>query len=130
MLECNIQVWSPFVKKDINKIESVQRNFTRLICNRCNISDSSYNERLVKLGLRSLEYRRWEFDLFMLYEIINGKYKAFFSQFFSFSHNKNQLRGKTKKKKVKIVLTTVSGRIIFSKSRDYVEQITIGCSIV
>ena len=96
MLECNIQVWSPFVKKDINKIEPVQRNFTRLICNRCNISDSSYNERLVKLGLRSLEYRRWEFDLFMLYEIINGKDKAFFSQFFSFSHIKYQLRRNNK----------------------------------
>ena len=43
----------PF-KKVINKFESVQRNFTGLICSRSNISHSSYNDRLAKLGLRSL----------------------------------------------------------------------------
>ena len=40
-LEYNTQIWSPFLKQDINKIESVPRNFTRLICSRCNMSHSS-----------------------------------------------------------------------------------------
>ena len=46
-------------KKDINKIESVQSNFTRFICSR-SISNTSYSDRLIKLGLKSLglEYRR------------------------------------------------------------------------
>ena len=48
---------------------------------------------MIKFGLESLEYIRWEFDLLTLYKIINGKYKSFFNQFFSFSQNKYQLRG-------------------------------------
>ena len=79
----------------------MQRSFTRLICNRCNISYTSYNDRLIKFGLKSLEYRRWEFDLLTLYKIINGKYKSFFNQFFIFSHNKYQLRGNNLKIKCK-----------------------------
>ena len=83
-LEYNTQIWLPYLKKYINKVESVQRNFTRLICSRCNISNTSYNDRLVKLGLKSLEYRRWEFDLFTLYKITNGNYKALYRQFLVF----------------------------------------------
>ena len=75
----------------------MQRNFTRFVCNRCNIPNKSYNDRLIKLGLQSLEYRRWEFDLLTLYKIINGKYKVFFNQFFSFSQNSYDLRGNNKK---------------------------------
>ena len=56
-LEYNTQVWSPFLEEYINKIESIQRNFTRFLCS-CNISHSSYKNRLVKLVLKSLEYRR------------------------------------------------------------------------
>ena len=100
-LEFSTQIWSPHLKKDINKIESVQRSFTRHICSRCNISYTSYNDRMIKFGLKSLEYRRWEFDLLILYKIINGKYKSFFDQFFNFSQNKYQLRGNNLKIKCK-----------------------------
>ena len=100
-LEYNTQIWSPYLKKNINKIESVQRNFTRLVCNRCNIPNNSYSDRLIKLGLKSLEYRRWEFDLVTLYKIINGEYKVFFNEFFSFSQNGYGLRGNNKKIKCK-----------------------------
>ena len=79
----------------------MQRNFTRFIFSRCNVSNTSYNNRLVKFGLKCLKYRRWEFDLFTLYKIINGKYKVFFRKLFSFSHNKYQLRGNHKKIKFK-----------------------------
>ena len=106
----------------------MQRNFTRLICSRCNISDTSYNDRLVKLGLKSLEYRRWEIDLFTLYKIINGNYKVFFSQFFSFSHKKYHLRGNNRKINRKHNFN--NSKLIFSQSKVYVEQITTGCSIV
>ena len=70
---------------DIFKNESVQRNFTRLACKRCNISNTSYKERLVKLGLKSLEYRSWQFDLITSLKIINGNYKEFFNKIFVFS---------------------------------------------
>ena len=79
----------------------MQRNFTHFVCNRCNIPNKSYSDRLIKLGLKSLEYRRWEFDLVTLYKIINGEYKVFFNEFFSFSQNGYGLRGNNKKIKCK-----------------------------
>ena len=80
----------PIKKKDINKLKSMQRSFTRFICNRIYISNTSYN--MVKLGLKSRRYRRWDFDLFIVYKTINCKYKVFLCKFFSFSHNKYHLR--------------------------------------
>ena len=59
------------------------------------ISKASYNDRLVKLGLKSLEYKRWKFDLFTLYIIINGIFKVYFGSIF---HNKYYLRGNRRKK--------------------------------
>ena len=57
-VEFNTCVWSPYLKKDIVPLESVQRNFTRYAFIRCNIPFNSYNDRLCKLGIKSLEYRR------------------------------------------------------------------------
>ena len=36
-LEYNTPIWSPYLHKDIISVESVQRHFTKSICNRCNI---------------------------------------------------------------------------------------------
>ena len=60
---------SLILKKNVNKIETIQRKFTRLIFNRCHKSNISYEERLTKLCLKSLEYRRWEFDLITLLKL-------------------------------------------------------------
>ena len=43
---------------DLKCIECVQRFFTRAICKRVGISEMSYADRLLNLGLQSLEYRR------------------------------------------------------------------------
>ena len=37
-LEYNTPIWSPYLKKDINHLESIQRKYTRIVFNRCNIS--------------------------------------------------------------------------------------------
>ena len=75
----------PLLKKDIIKINSVQRNFARFVCIRCKISNTLFKDRLVKLELKSLEYKRWQFDLITLFKIINAKYKEFFNKFIVFS---------------------------------------------
>ena len=62
-LEYATSVWSPDLKKDIKKIESVQKVFTKRACNRCGMPFTSYYDRLVKLNLKSLQYRRIFFDL-------------------------------------------------------------------
>jgi hypothetical protein len=69
LLEFSSVIWSPHTKKDINRIESVQRKFTRAICN---LRGCSYNERLLNLGLDSLLCRRIKTDLILCYKMLHG----------------------------------------------------------
>ena len=62
-------VWNPFLQKDIDLLESVQRYFTRRIPN---LKIYSYSERLQILHLDSLEVRRLKADLAMYYKILYG----------------------------------------------------------
>ena len=71
MLEHSSSVWNPISTREIESLESVQRYFTRRICCRCNIPFKSYNDRLYKLNIPSLEYRRLEADILMVYKIIH-----------------------------------------------------------
>ena len=68
-LEYNTSIWSPYLNKNIAKIESIQKQFTRYICIRCNVPFSSYHDHLYKLNIKSLEYRRVEFDMILTYKI-------------------------------------------------------------
>ena len=58
LLESSIQVWNPWLHKDIKCIERVQRFFTRAIYKRASIPYMDYGNCLANLGLQSLEYRR------------------------------------------------------------------------
>jgi len=68
LLEYNTFIWSPSAVGSINKIERVQRRFTKRIPS---VSSLSYNDRLKALGLDSLEYRRLRYDLVMMYKIVH-----------------------------------------------------------
>jgi len=59
MADC-CQVWSPYLSKDINLIDGVQRRATKLIKD---IKHLSYDERLENLGLSRLTMRRVRSDL-------------------------------------------------------------------
>ena len=50
-----MQFWPPFLRKDVLALEGVQRGFTRLIPGMVGLM---YEERLTRLGLFSLEFRR------------------------------------------------------------------------
>ena len=71
-LEYCTPVWSPNLLKDIRKIEKIQRFFTRKIFQRCNMSYSSYANRLYQLNIKSLQYRRTFFDLIFMFKILHG----------------------------------------------------------
>ena len=71
ILEYALAVWCPYKRKHIDEIEKVQRQFTRHIKGLKNLS---YQERLSKLKLPSLEYRRLRGDFIEVYKIVHKIY--------------------------------------------------------
>ena len=81
-----------FCTKDINVVESVRKKFTRHICIRCKISFNSYSDRLSKLNINSLEYRRLEFDLILMFKIRHSQCDLNFYEFFKLRKSRYNLR--------------------------------------
>ena len=99
-------IWSPSLKRDIDIVERVQRKFTKRISG---LENFTYLERLEKLKLEPLEYRRLKNDLYMCFSIVKNHSVLNFSDFFRFSSSKNtrsyffnswKLEGKIPKKSV------------------------------
>ena len=57
---------------DVEKIESIQANFTKRLCKKLNIKFNSYSHRLKVLNLGTLEIRGIKLDLILTYKIINN----------------------------------------------------------
>ena len=90
-VEFNTGVWNPYFKKDVVFLESVQRNFTQYAFIRCNIPFNSYDDRLCKLGIMSLEYHTLEFDLILIFKICHNLCNLQFSNYFEYRHSKYNL---------------------------------------
>ena len=69
LLEFSTQFWSPHYKYLIDKVESVQRYFTKRLSG---LSQLSYHDRLLNLDLQTLERRRLVYDLVFCYKILHG----------------------------------------------------------
>ena len=70
-LEYAQTVWSPHLKKHINVLEGVQRRATRILPS---LKELDYKQRLTKLNLYSLTYRRIRGDMIELFKIVTGLY--------------------------------------------------------
>ena len=68
-LEYCVQFWSPYYRKDVIKLERVQKRFTGMPPG---LDGLSYKERLDRLGLFSLECRRLRDDLIEVCKIMRG----------------------------------------------------------
>ena len=68
-LEYCIQAWRPYRKKDIDKLERIQRRATKMIPE---LRDFSYESRLLQCGLTTLETRRLRGDQIEVFKIVNG----------------------------------------------------------
>ena len=86
-------VWSPYRKKDIFILENTQRRATKLVNN---IKHLPYEQRLLHLGLPTLQYRRKRADLIQVYKIMNGIDKLDKNKLFNECTNTNT-RGNSKK---------------------------------
>lgn len=62
--------WAPWTQADISVLEKVQQRFTRQVSG---MGHMTYQERLDKLGLTTLQDRRERGDLIESYKIITGK---------------------------------------------------------
>jgi len=68
-LEYCIQAWRPYLKKDIDLLEKVQKRATRMMITEKGLT---YEERLKKLGITTLETRRLRGDLIEVLKIFRG----------------------------------------------------------
>ena len=89
ILESSAPVWNPHMKGDIFELEKVQKRAFRMIGDMKNLS---YEERLQKLNIQSLESRRTRGDMIDTYKYLNGFYDIDPNRLFSFvrdRHNKD-----------------------------------------
>ena len=98
-LEYASQIWNPYQIKNIDKIEQVQRRFTKRIPI---TKKMSYQNRLLFLNLKSLEERRLILDLVFLYKLERGFINVNFENYFKYKNtftrgHSKQLTGAFKK---------------------------------
>ena len=96
-LEYCVQAWSPSLKKDIKLLEAVQQRATKLVEG---FKGLTYEVRLQKLGLTTLEKRRIRGDLIETYKLLTSREGIGFEKFFSLAHSEYGLRGHSLKLKV------------------------------
>ena len=68
-MEFAIQAWSPSLRKDIVRLERVQRRATKLVRI---IAHLTYQERLTHLNMTTLEKRRERGDMLEVFKILKG----------------------------------------------------------
>ena len=82
VLEYCSPVWSPRLIKDIQRIEAVQRRFTKRIPG---MERVKYSDRLRFLGLETLDTRRLKADLILAYKILFGLVNVDIRKYFEFA---------------------------------------------
>lgn len=71
-LEYGCPIWFPYYKTHIDRLERIQRRFTRFIFRKFHIPYINYDARLKILNMKSLFQRRTEADGLVLYKLVNN----------------------------------------------------------
>ena len=68
-LEYTVGIWSPYFRKDIIKLENVQRRIIKIVKG---LNSLSYEQRIKILGLDFLAWRRKREHLITTFKLIRG----------------------------------------------------------
>jgi len=112
LLEYASSVWSPCYNYAIDKLESVQRRFTKQFPG---LENMDYSSRLTALNLPSLERRRLEADLILTYKIIFGIVDVDASIYFKLRDDNSIMTRGNKYKLVSNLCRTVQRQNFFSE---------------
>jgi len=83
-LEYCVQAWSPYMQKDIQIFEKIQRSATKIVHH---LKHLCYKDRLDRLGLTTLFVRGQRGDLIETYKILTEKENIEKEQLFELSNN-------------------------------------------
>ena len=92
-LEYAVQVWSPYLRKDIIELEKVQKRATKRIPE---LKGLSYERRLDRLGLTTLEERRARGDAIETFKILGGHENVSYEHWFQLADSGYNLRRHSK----------------------------------
>lgn len=70
IMEYGCQIWNPYYHLYTEKLENIQRKFTRMLCYKFNIPRGTYQSRLEHLNMKSLFHKRLFIDELFLYKIV------------------------------------------------------------
>jgi len=105
-------VWSPHYQVDVMQLENAQRRATRLVPD---LLDRTYEERLRKLNLPSLVYRRKRMDMIQTFRILKGIDNINADQFFTLSERQSRghrLKLVKPRSRINLRKNTFSSRIV------------------
>jgi len=108
-----IPVWRPFTKKDIGTLEKIQKKFTKMIVG---CKSLSYEQRLKKLSLTSLEQRHIRADLIQAFKVLNDKkglYPANFLTLVSRAGRGNSLKLYKKRNSLELTRQRFTPRVVY-----------------
>ena len=89
-LEYCVQFWSPYYRKDIEKLEKIQRRVTKMIPR---LKNKTYEERLDELNLFSLTKRRIRGDLIEVFKIFKGYSNLNVNKYFNIDSSNTRNNG-------------------------------------
>ncbi len=86
-LEYASQIWNPHNVRLIDRLEKVQRRFTKRLPG---LHNTPYGDRLIFLNTASLEPRRLHLDLTFLYKLLHGLFDIDFANYFEFKNDRTR----------------------------------------